>query len=273
MMPNYLTETYGLTPATTGKVLCNKLAYSFVRLFGQQPPQGWLESPWHWYKSPFPLRNQILRSRSLGAWFYVEDESTIENMLHMPSYEPVSWVAPMPGNVLIDVGAHIGWYTIQACRAVGRFGKVIALEPDQSNRQQLERNLSLNHIGNYTIVPLAAWSKTESIRWSPSEVSVWNKIDEVKGSETIEAVSLDDVVRRLSVPQVDWIKMDIEGAEVAALEGARETLQRFHPVLFIEVHETLEELKNLLFSIGYSIQRAAFDRPPDHHGWIVAQYR
>src|SRR5271168_2475235 len=272
-MPNYLTETYGFTPAATGRVLCNKLTYGFVRLFGKQPPQGWLHSGWHWYKSPFPLRNQILRSRSLGAWFYVEDESTIENMLHMPSYEPVSWVAPMPGNILFDIGAHIGWYTIKAARAVGRTGRVIALEPDQSNRRQLERNLSLNQITNCTIVPSAAWSKTESIRWSPSEVSVWNKIDELQGSQKIEAVALDDLISSLSVPRVDWIKMDIEGAEVAALKGAQETLQRFHPSLFIEVHETLQELTHLLSSIGYSIQRAAFDHLPDHHGWIVAQYR
>jgi FkbM family methyltransferase len=203
----------------------------------------------------------------------VEDESTIGNMLHMPGYEPVSWVAPMPGNIVFDVGAHIGCYTIQAARAVDHFGKLIALEPDQSNRQQLERNLSLNHITNYTVVPLAAWSKTESIRRSPSEVSVWNKIDEIKGSKTIDAIRLDDVVSRLSVPRVDWIKMDIEGTEVGALEDSQETLQRFHPVLFIEFHETLEELKNLLSSIGYLIQRAAFDCPPEHHDWIVAQYR
>jgi hypothetical protein len=67
MMLNYLTETYGLTPAATGKILCNKLTYSFVRLFGQQPPQGWLHGPWHWYKPTFPSPNQILRSRPLGS--------------------------------------------------------------------------------------------------------------------------------------------------------------------------------------------------------------
>lgn len=45
------------------------------------------------------------------------------------------------------------------------------------------------------------------------------------------------------------------------------------PLTRASVHETLKEFKNLLSSIGYSIRQAAFDRPPDNHGWIVAQYR
>jgi FkbM family methyltransferase len=201
----------------------------------------------------------------------VEEESTIENMLNMRAYEPVTWVAPERGNVVLDIGAHIGWYSIQAARAVGDSGRVVALEPDESNRKQLERNLALNQIANHTIVPLAAWSVTGLVHWSPSEVSVWNKIDAVRGSETIEAISLDDLVTRLSLPRVDWIKMDIEGAETEALAGAEVTLRRFHPTLFIEVHECTEQVRRLLAGYGYSIEQETFDQPPERHGWILAR--
>jgi FkbM family methyltransferase len=268
-----LMSTYGQNPATTAKVICNKVVYAFARSIMKPPPNGWLQSRWHWFKSPFSLRNQILWSRPLGAWFYVEDEISIENMLHMPTYEPVSWVAPQPGNIFLDVGAHIGWYTIQVARAVGRFGQVIALEPDECNRQQLERNLSLNGITNHTIIPLAAWSQSGPVHWSTSKVSVWHKIDEAQGPQTIQAVTLDDLVSQLSLPRVDWIKMDIEGAETRALEGAKGILRRFQPALFIEVHETLEPVSSFLAKFGYVIERSEFDQPPDHHGWIVARIR
>jgi len=264
-------DTYGQSAATTAKVLCNKLSYAVVRGTSKPPKDGWLHSRWHWSRSPFSLRNQILWSRSLGAWFYVEEESTIENMLNMRAYEPVTWVAPERGNVVLDIGAHIGWYSIQAARAVGDSGRVVALEPDESNRKQLERNLALNQIANHTIVPLAAWSVTGLVHWSPSEVSVWNKIDAVRGSETIEAISLDDLVTRLSLPRVDWIKMDIEGAETEALAGAEVTLRRFHPTLFIEVHECTEQVRRLLAGYGYSIEQETFDQPPERHGWILAR--
>jgi FkbM family methyltransferase len=264
-------DTRGRVPTTTAKVLCNKLTYAIVRSFKEPPPEGWVHSRWHWYRSPFSLRRQILWSRPLGAWFYVEDEDSIENMLHLQDYEPVSWVAPERGGIFLDVGAHIGWYTIRAARAVGQSGRVIALEPAASNRNQLERNLELNKMANYTIVPLAAWSKAGPVRWSPSHVSVWNKVDESGGTEKLEAVALDDLVSKLSLPQVDWIKMDIEGAETEALRGAATILRKFHPVLFIEVHECMAELRGLLPQFGYAIERAEFDQPPERHGWILAR--
>lgn len=272
-MTNYaLMRTYGLTPATTAKVLCNKITYALVRGITKPPEQGWLHSRWHWHRYPFSLRKQVLWSRPLGAWFYVEDEISIENMLKMPDYEPVAWVAPRPGDIFIDVGAHTGWYAIQAAKVIGSAGHVIALEPDETNRGHLERNLSLNGITNYTAISAAAWSKSGSIRWSPGEVSVWNKIDETKGSATVQTITLDELASQLSLSRLDWIKLDIEGAEVDAIEGAEQVLKRFHPILFIEIHETLEPVKRLLAQFGYVIQKVEFDQLPDRHGWILARH-
>jgi FkbM family methyltransferase len=268
-----LMRTFGLTPATTAKVMCNKIIYAVARTVTKPPPAGWLHSRWHWYRSPFSLRKQILWSRSLGAWFYVEDETSLENMLQMPDYEPVSWVAPKPGDVFIDVGAHIGWYTIKAAKAVGSAGRVIALEPDETNRGQLARNLSLNRITNCSVVPAAAWSRSGLIRWVPGEVSVWHQIDETRGSLHVQAITLDELASQLALARLDWIKLDIEGAEVDAIKGAKRILERFGPDLFIEIHETLEPVKRLLAELGYSIDKVEFDQLPDLHGWILARHR
>jgi FkbM family methyltransferase len=264
--------THGMTPATTAKVLCNRITYALVHGIAKAPEGGWLYSRWHWYRSPFSLRKHILWSRPLGAWFYVEDEISIENMLQMPAYEPVSWVSPKAGDIFIDVGAHTGWYTIHSAKAVGSAGRVIALEPDDSNRRQLERNLSLNKITNYSIVPSAAWSRSGAVQWSLGEVSVWHKIDEARGTKTVPAITLNELVSQLSLPRVDWIKMDIEGAEVEAIKGADEVIKRFRPILFIEIHETFESVKRLLAGLGYSIDNVEFDQAPDRHGWILARH-
>jgi len=257
--------------AALGRIAVNKVTYVLVRALASKPQGGWLGSPWHWYRFPFSLRNHLLWSPSLQSWFCPQDESAIECMLHLPAYEPVVWVSPEPGDVFVDIGAHVGWYTLRAARAVGPTGRVIALEPDPINRHQLEKNLSLNRVGNCNVVPLAAWSRTCRISWRPGQESVWHKIDEQDGSEVIEAARVDDLVAKWDLERVDWIKMDIEGGEVEALKGAAATLGRFRPALFIEVHGTLSHLRELLQGRGYSIVQARFDEIPDKHGWILAR--
>lgn len=264
-------KTRALKLAAMGRIVVNKATYILVRTLSSTPPDGWLHSPWHWYRFPFSLRNHFLWSPSLECWFCPEDECAIECMLHLPSYEPVLWVSPQPGDVFVDIGAHVGWYTLRAARAVGPAGFVIALEPDPVNRHQLEKNLSLNQVRNCEIVPLAAWSRPGRVRWRSGQEPVWHKVDEQEGSEVIEATRVDDLVTQWNLERVDWIKMDIEGGEVEALKGAVATLCQFRPALFIEVHGTLGHLKGLLTGLGYSIVQASFDEIPDKHGWILAR--
>lgn len=270
-MTNELTNTYGQSSATTAKVICNKIVYSLARSVLKPPPDGWLQSRWHWFRSPFSLRRQVLWSQPLHAWFYPEDESALECMLHLPSYEPVAWAAPKAGDVFLDIGSYIGWYSVQASRAVGPTGRVIALEPDATNRRQLETNISLNGLSNCLTVPKAAWEHSEKIGWHSSAVPVWHKADMDDRTNLVQAITLDSLVNELNLKRVDWIKMDIEGAEIEALRGAKHTLELFSPILFIEVHETMKPLTQLLTESGYRIEQATFDQLPDHHGYILAR--
>lgn len=195
----------------------------------------------------------------------------MECMFHLPSYEPVDWVSPKPGDVFLDVGAYIGWYSIQAARAVGPTGRVIAMEPDASNRRQLETNLSLNNVSNSTVVPLAAWSNSGEIGWQSNDVPVWSKVGQKQNGFMVGSETIDALTAKLGLNDVKWIKMDIEGAEIEALQGAIQVLKQFHPTLFIEIHETLEPVSRFLKGIGYAIEQSAFDQLPDHHGWILAR--
>ena len=220
-------ETKGRTPGVSARLYFNKLVYGFIRRTRRPPDQGWMHSRWHWYRFPFSMRDSVLWSPFLKAWFSPEDESAMECMMHLPDYEPVDWVAPEPNGVCLDIGAYVGPYAIMAANAVGPHGKVVALEPDQANRRQLERNLALNGIVNCTVIPCAAWSRSGRIGWRTGEQPVWHGVDESQSAESIEAVTVDAIVSQQVLDRVDWIKMDIEGGEVEALKGSQKHSRDF----------------------------------------------
>jgi len=269
---DFLTETRGWNFVTTGKILFNKAVYSLLRRIRTVPSSGTLQTPWHWNRYPFSLRGNILWSQSMGGWFVPENESAIECMLHMEGYEPVEWVAPQKGDVFLDIGAFVGWHAIRAARIVGPSGRVISLEPDPSNRKQLEGNIALNGITNCEVSPLAAWSKTgKELGWYTGKSPDCCRVDEAGHSASVRTTTVDDLVGDLQLDRLNWIKMDIEGGEIEALKGAEKTLRHYHPLLFVEVHDTAAGVKELLKRYDYSIEKEAYDGSLTPHGWYFAR--
>lgn len=266
----YLRETRGADTSTSARILCNKLCYPLARLLAPAPPISWMHSRWHWYRFPFSLRDRVMWSRVLNCWFRPSDETAIETMLRLEVYEPVDWLRAQAGDVVLDVGAYTGWYTLRMSCAVGATGRVIALEPDNRNRRQLQANLELNGIRNAVVVDKAAWSSNGPLGWETGEIPVWHRARSGSAAQ-VEGITLDGLAAELGLQRVDWIKMDIEGGEVEALRGARHTLERFRPRLFIEVHETLAGLKAVLAPLGYAVTRSKFRQLPDRHGWILME--
>jgi len=269
---NFLTETRGRKFATTSKLFCNKAVYSLLRMIQKGPSSGTLQTRWHWSRWPFSLRGKVLWSQSIGGWFVPENESAIECMLHMTGYEPVGWVEPREGDVFLYIGAFVGWHTIRAAKIVGQSGRIISLEPDPSNRNQLEGNLALNGITNCRISSLAAWSTTGAeLRWYTEKSPDCCRVDEAGKAGTVRTTTVDDLVDGLQLDRLNWIKMDIEGAEVEALKGAEKTLRHYRPLLFMEVHDTVVGVKELLARYNYSIEKEAYDGSPRPHGWYLAR--
>ena len=132
-----------------------------------------------------------------------------------------------PGDVVYDVGAWIGPYTLLASKLVGARGRVISFEPDPIARAQLERNVTLNRAGNVQILPIALSDHNGTARLSGggSEAVVGPT-----GAAEVPTMTLPDLIAKEGAPDV--IKVDIEGGElrldVEALSRAR--------VVFLEVH-------------------------------------
>jgi FkbM family methyltransferase len=156
---------------------------------------------------------------------------------------------PVEGDTVIDVGANVGRYTILSSKIVGIKGRVIAIEPDPNTFQILKKNLELNKCANVTAINCAAYSEDlESLRlFCPlrdSGRSIYNTVMEQRTTTekfiNVPAAKLDSIVQQdfaLSEHKVNWIKIDVEGAEFEVLKGAEEILSRSKDLsVLIEVH-------------------------------------
>jgi FkbM family methyltransferase len=149
-----------------------------------------------------------------------------------------------PGWTAIDVGANIGYFTLLMANRVGPQGKVIAFEPLAENFKILKENIKMNGHANVVAENLALMSRTERIelRSATPGAITWVasvRIDQNAAveSQSVEAVTLDEYVQTKGIAKVDFLKIDVEGAEASVLEGATNVLNRDKPILLIEMHE------------------------------------
>lgn len=142
-----------------------------------------------------------------------------------------------PGDTVVDIGAHIGLYTLQAARAVGPTGRVLAFEPSADNYQLLERNVQANGYTNVTTRRLAVADRSGHLQLALSAAntgdhSLLSAATAGRDTETVQVSTLDDEV---DGGPVDVVKMDVQGAEPAVLAGAQRTLAAGDVVLFTEL--------------------------------------
>ena len=169
-----------------------------------------------------------------------------------------------PGMTVLDLGANIGFYTLLFAELVGKEGRVFAFEPEPNNFSALEKNVKLNKLTNTTLVRKAVSDKTGEIDLFISESMGRHTIYNTKNSrETIKigSVSLDDFLRKYT-KSIDFIKMDIEGSEYAALLGMSSILEKNKNVKIVtefmpDALKTFgikpEEYLNLLIKHGFKI--------------------
>lgn len=180
---------------------------------------------------------------------------------------------PKEGDIVVDIGAHMGRYSITSSKLVGPHGKVIAVEAHPYNFKLLQRNIRLNGLTNVTAVNCAVYSKKDKLKlYLPDEeqgytmhhslmtnylVSKYSEGIEQKYIE-VQAYTLDNLMQRSGITQINWIKIDVEGAEYEVLRGAREILSyNDHLAILIEVHgkdtygPTMELLRSNHFIVEF----------------------
>ncbi len=153
------------------------------------------------------------------------------------------------GDIVLDCGGCWGDTAIYFATKVGPSGHVFSFEFIPKNIRIHQKNINLNpHLVNQiTLVSNPVWSASDIDVYfkdhGPGSKVSFEKWDESDGLST--TISIDDFVTRNQIDRVDFIKMDIEGAEPSALEGARETIIRFKPKLAIAIYHSLDDFVNI----------------------------
>ena len=188
---------------------------------------------------------------------------------------------PAPGDVAIDAGGCFGETALWLAHQVGPAGHVHTLELAPANVAILKRNLERNPrlASRITVTEAALWESSQARlgvgRGGPASMVTAEPSTRADASP-VSAISLDELVVAAELDRVDFLKMDIEGAEPAALRGARATLKRWHPKLALAAYHDIDHLWQLPQSLaeldlGYRFALGHFTMHAEEtvlYGWV-----
>lgn len=144
------------------------------------------------------------------------------------------------GDVVLDLGANIGYYALMESRLVGRDGTVYAVEPSPVNYQVLRENIELNGYNNIQTFNLAMGETVGKAEMFISDRSNWSRLvdkdldDSINETITVDVSTVDDFIKDRPMP--NFIRMDVEGYEIKILRGMKEWLKNENLGLFVEFH-------------------------------------
>jgi FkbM family methyltransferase len=197
-----------------------------------------------WYGVSVPVLTAWLDGLSVYA--YPRNE-TSRAIFVTGNYEPNEFFflaqVLRPGMIFVDVGANMGLYTLFAARRVGEHGTVLAIEPSTRECGRLLKNVEANSLFNVRLIQNAAADSCSDAdllvaedEWSGhNTLGAFAYDTPLVTKETVRTERLDDIVSREGLSRVDVVKLDVEGAELLSLKGAVRILERFRPLLLLEL--------------------------------------
>jgi FkbM family methyltransferase len=276
LLPGILALTGGVAAKVAGPAARTQAFYGLEREWSAHwPLEAGKALPERWARHFEPF---------VPVWMHVEPGVTMlldpydmvsGVILQTGTWEPESWRAIAehlhPGDTFVDIGAHIGYYSLKAAPVVGPGGHVIAVEPNPDTVHRLQANIRASRADGVVSVQPVACSDTEATlelfgapAHNTGETSLSRRnasqAGQVVASYRVRARPLDDILKESGVARVDAVKIDVEGAEYLVLKGAGETLDRYHPLVIVELVESqlqamgtsTAQIVALLHSHGYA---------------------
>ncbi len=161
-----------------------------------------------------------------------------------------------PGDAVVDAGANIGAHTLALARLTGPTGRVLAFEPIRLNHQLLCANMALNAVTGVDCVAAALGDREDVLALDDVAMDADGNfggiaLDAIPGTRLVPQRRLDDVC---TFDRLRLIKIDVEGMEAGVLLGARDTIRRLRPALYVENDrvEKSPDLIRLLQDLGYA---------------------
>ncbi len=173
------------------------------------------------------------------------------------------------GMTVLDIGAHIGLMVVIFSKKVGREGAVYAFEPTPSTFKILQETIKLNNVKNVNAIPVALAEKKGKLNFYISDNSADNSNSLVNNHRTdrkeeaieVEVNTVDHFVAEEKINNIDFIKIDVEGAEFQLLKGSIGTIKKHKPKIILSIHpegiknfgDSAEDIWNLLNDARYKI--------------------
>ncbi len=187
-----------------------------------------------------------------------------------------------PNEVVLDVGAGgpsvpllpLGCFTVSAAKKVGQGGLVISVEPCPKSATALEEKVARAGLENVIIVQKAAWNCKTSLPFHiaphPGSHTLIGGGKSTIGTVTVEADTLDAIVSDLGIDRVDFIKMDIEGAEIEALMAAERVLGTARKVVIAAYHDNRPDISPTHPWVSELLQARGFQTRTTYPGLVHA---
>lgn len=192
-----------------------------------------------------PLRGAkwIVGSATHGCWlgsYELDKQLLVGNLIHR-------------GDVVYDIGANVGYYTLLFSRLVGSEGSVVAFEPLPENLSYLHEHLSRNGVTNTRVVGAAVSDTAGRARFAISSSRSMGQLAP-SGELEVVVVKLDELITQ-GFPEPGCLKIDVEGGEAGVLEGARRLISAFRPIILLATHgEAMDaQCRRILDELGYSV--------------------
>lgn len=171
------------------------------------------------------------------------------------------------GAVFYDIGANVGFFSIVAAKLVGDSGKVFAFEPGKDNAQAIRHNAALNNFNQIEVIEKAISNTSGSGQLLLAKYSGGHALatadapPDLAGEITVDIVSIDDLIGQKLIEPPNFVKVDVEGAELDVLKGMKETIKTYQPTIIYEVDDgdraayerKYQELADFMHSLDYKV--------------------
>lgn len=178
-------------------------------------------------------------------FYRLSDAGIINELYEMGVYKGVKI---KKGDIILDLGGHIGLFSLLASRLVGERGKIFSFEPSKESYELFKKNLMINKIKNVEVYNYAIYKKKGKLRLYlhkyPAADSILNKS---KNFIYVKSISLKEFIKKKNLKKIDLIKFDIEGSEYDVIKNSKEIIKKAGSVV-IEFHEkiiTKEQIREI----------------------------
>ena len=202
-----------------------------------------------------------------GRKMYLDKNDSLKLSLYPYANEQTNFFKKniKEGDVVLDLGANIGYFTCLFAQLVGKTGKVFAFEPEPNNFELLKKNIGVNEYKNVTIEQKAVTNKTGKIKMflsnSPKDHRIYDPNDNRDFIE-IDAIALDDYFKDFN-QEINFVKSNVQGADFGAFEGMLSIVEKcksnivmaleFSPALLKGFGSDPEKFVDLLIEYGFKI--------------------